>query len=66
MSWPAIMDVVALMPRLKQLESGYNRLQNLSPLSPGYAELVLSVLNLDSNQLSSWVETCQALTPFQK
>jgi hypothetical protein len=35
-------------------------------LSPGYPELVLSVLNLESNQLSSWAETCQALTPFEK
>jgi hypothetical protein len=66
MSWSAIMDVVLLMPHLKQLESGYNRLQKLSPLPPGHPELPLTTLNLDSNQLSSWAETCHALAPFQK
>lgn len=66
MTWPAIMDIVALMPRLKQLESGYNRLQGLSPLPPGHREFVLAAVNLDSNQISSWAEICHALAPFQK
>jgi Leucine-rich repeat (LRR) protein len=66
MSWQAIMDVVALMPRLQRLESGYNRLQDLSPSRQSHPEPVITTLNLDSNQLSDWVETCRALASFRK
>jgi len=66
MSWQAIMDVVALMPRLQRLESGYNRFQSLSSLSQDHPEPVLTTLNFDSNQLYDWTETCQALVSFPK
>jgi hypothetical protein len=68
MTWQAIVDVVCLMPRLQRLESGYNRLQYLSSssLPQNYPELVITTLNLDTNQLSDWVETCQALVSFHK
>ncbi|KAI0282126.1 hypothetical protein BGY98DRAFT_955847 [Russula aff. rugulosa BPL654] len=66
MTWQAIMGVVCLMPRLQRLESGYNRLQHLSSLCQNHPELVITTLNLDSNQLSNWVETCQALVSFHK
>ena len=66
MSWQAIMDVIALMPRLQQLESGYNRLQSLSSLPQTHPEPILTTLNFDSNKLSSWAETCQALKSFHK
>jgi hypothetical protein len=66
MTWQAIMGVVCLMPRLQRLESGYNRLQYLSPLPQNHPELVITTLNLDSNQLSDWIETCQALVSFHK
>jgi len=66
MSWQAIMDVVALMPRLQRLESGYNRFQSLSSLSQDHPEPGLTTLNFDSNQLYDWTETCQALVSFPK
>lgn len=66
MSWQAIMDVIALVPRLQRLESGYNCLQNLSSVLQDNSQSVLTTLNFDSNQLSNWVETCQALVPFPK
>lgn len=66
MTWQAIMGVVCLMPRLQRLESGYNRLQYLSSLPQHHPELVITTLNLDTNQLSNWVETCQALVSFHK
>ena len=66
MSWQAIMDVVAVMPRLQRLESGYNRLQSLSSPPPDYLEPALTTLNFDTNQLSDWAETCQALASFPK
>ncbi|KAH9966518.1 hypothetical protein BC827DRAFT_672440 [Russula dissimulans] len=67
MGWQAIMDVVALMPRLQRLESGYNRLQSLSSLPQGHPEDVgLTTLNFDGNQLSNWAETCEALVSFPK
>jgi hypothetical protein len=66
MTWQAIMGVVCLMPRLQRLESGHNRLQYLSPLPQNHPELAITTLNLDSNQLSNWVETCQALVFFYK
>jgi hypothetical protein len=65
-SWQAIMDVVALMPRLQRLESGYNRLQNLSHLPQNHPAPAIATLNLDSNQLFNWAETCQALVSFHK
>jgi len=66
MTWQAIMGVVCLMPRLQRVESGYNRLQSLSSLPQNHPELDIATLNLDSNQLSNWVETCQALVSFHK
>jgi len=66
MSWQVIMDVVALMPRLQRLESGYNRLQSLSSPPPDHPEPALTTLNFDTNQLSDWAETCQALASFPK
>jgi tubulin-specific chaperone E len=65
MTWRAIMGIVCLMPRLQRLESGYNRLRFLS-LPQNHPEPVITTLNLDSNELSNWVETCQALTSFNK
>jgi hypothetical protein len=66
MTWQAVMGVVCLMPRLQRLESGYNRLQHLSSLLQNHPEPVITTLNLDSNQLSNWIETCQALASFHK
>ena len=66
MTWQAITGVVCLMPRLQRLESGYNRLQYLSSLPQNHPELDITTLNIDSNQLSNWVETCQALVAFHK
>ena len=66
MTWQAIMGVVCLMPHLQRLESGYNRLQYLSSLPQNHPEIFINTLNLDSNQLSNWVETCQALVSFHK
>ncbi len=66
MTWQAIMGVVCLMPRLQRLESGYNRLQYMSSSPQNHPELVITTLNLDSNQLSNWVETCQAVVSFHK
>ena len=66
MTWQAIMSVIYLMPRLQRLESGYNRLRYLSPLPQNHPEFVITTLNLDSNPLSNWVETCQALVSFHR
>lgn len=66
MAWQAIMDVIALMPRLNRLESGYNRLQALTSLPPGLPAPAVTTINLDCNQLSGWAETFQALSPFPK
>lgn len=66
MTWQAITGVVCLMPRLQRLESGYNRLQYLSSLPQNHPELAITTLNLDSNELSDWVEMSQALVSFHK
>jgi tubulin-specific chaperone E len=66
MSWQSIMDVITLMPHLQRLDSGYNHLQNLLSVPQGGPEPHLTSLNFDSNQLSDWAETCQALTSFPK
>jgi len=66
MSWQVIMDVVALMPRLQRLESGYNRLQSLSSPLPDHTAPALTTLNFDTNQLADWAETCHALASFPK
>ena len=66
MTWQAVMDVITLMPNLNRLESGYNRLQALTSLPPRRPVPAVTTINLDCNQLSSWAETLQALSPFQK
>lgn|SRR6266702_1770619 len=66
MTWQAILDVIALMPRLNRLESGYNRLQALTPPPPRHTVPAVTTINLDCNQLSRWAETFQALSPFRR
>ncbi len=66
MVWQTIMDVIMLMPRLNRLEAGYNHLQALTPLPPKHPVSAVTTINLDCNRLSNWVETFQALSPFQK
>lgn len=66
MNWQAVMDVITLMPKLNRLESGYNRLQALTSLPPRHPVPAVTTINLDCNLLSSWAETLQALSPFQK
>jgi len=66
MVWQAVMEIITLLPKLNQLESGYNRLQALTSLPPKDSVPPVTTINLDCNQLSSWAETLQALSPFQR
>lgn len=66
MDWQSVMNVITLMPRLNQLESGYNRLRALTSLTSKHPVLTVTTINLDCNQLSCWAEVLQALSPFQK
>ncbi|KZT02304.1 RNI-like protein [Laetiporus sulphureus 93-53] len=60
--WPALHDVIRGMPSLRSIEMGYNNLRTL-PASHG-VHLAVKELNLDSNALSGWRATCEALISF--
>ncbi|KXN92190.1 Tubulin-specific chaperone E [Leucoagaricus sp. SymC.cos] len=56
MKWKDILAVVACMPKLRDLECGYNKLTDASFDLDGHLNLTTSVqtLNLDSNQICGW------------
>ncbi|TFY71866.1 hypothetical protein EVG20_g1128 [Dentipellis fragilis] len=67
MTWQEMLDVVTLMPILKQVEMGYNRLTKLLPARyPDPFDSGIEVVNLDGNQLSDWTDVCRALAPFTR
>lgn len=63
--WQDMLELVHLIPSLKNLEFGYNHLEKLCPftLPPGFSSH-LEVLNLYENKLSDWVDVMDALQPF--
>ena len=65
-TWAEVRRLVSLMPSLRVLEVGYNRLHSLGPLGSDSLpdDTRLEVLNLDGNWLCRWSELCQALEWF--
>lgn len=63
MLWHDVIKVIAAMPKLRDLEVGYNRLTNDSFGSGHLLGLNTSVraINLESNDISGWEGTCSAL-----
>lgn len=68
-TWSDMRLLVSCMPQLQLLEAGYNGLFQLvidhqeatsrDLIAPG-----LNVINFDSNQLTDWTSTCEALRSF--
>ena len=70
-SWNDIIVLVTYMPNLQVLEAGYNQFTRLGINHDGAARYPavntsLTVINLDSNQLTDWISTCEALRNFAK
>lgn len=69
-TWHNIRVLVANMPSLRLLEVGYNQLRSLALSADDTAQITphlnMEVINLDSNDLSDWKETCIALQAFPK
>ncbi|KAI0273469.1 hypothetical protein BC834DRAFT_990854 [Gloeopeniophorella convolvens] len=65
-TWEAALNIVTLIPDLKHLELGYNRLEKLTYSILDLTESVITTLNFDGNQLSDWVGSNRALMPFQR
>ncbi|TFY76586.1 hypothetical protein EWM64_g7423, partial [Hericium alpestre] len=66
MQWLDMLDVTSLMPSLKLVEMGYNRLTRLTPPAAHHKLPPLELVNLDGNSLSDWPNICQALAPFSR
>lgn len=66
-SWQDMLEIVHLIPSLKNLEFGYNHLEKLCPFTlPSGFSSDLEVLNLYENKLSDWVDVTEALQPFPR
>lgn len=71
-TWANVRLLTSYMPRLQLLETGYNQLRHLltngdidARDGPGHSSH-LAVINFDSNELTDWCATCEALRPFVK
>jgi hypothetical protein len=62
MTWREMQEITALMPNLRLVEMGYNRLTSLSSFDP--IKSTIQVINLDTNQCRDWAHICQALKPY--
>ena len=69
-SWANVLLLAGYMPSLQVMEAGYNQYIKLSIDSDGTvaqnvpSNFTLSTINFDSNQLTDWTSTCEALRPF--
>jgi len=61
MSWREMQEVTALMPSLRLVEMGYNR---LATLPSGPVNSAIQVINLDSNECHDWTHIYQATVPY--
>ena len=66
-TWPQVCQLVSLMPSLRLLEVGYNRLHRLVPFESHATfreHSTLQVINFDGNALYQWSEVCDSLRQF--
>ncbi|KAJ7085686.1 CAP Gly-rich domain-containing protein [Mycena belliarum] len=63
MTWQEMQQVTASMPILKIVEMGYNRIESISSADFAYGSTI-ETLNLDSNDLHSWVNICDSLRSY--
>lgn len=63
MLWRDIIKVIAAMPKLQDLEIGYNHLTNDSfgSAQPVGLNTPVRAINLESNEISGWEGICGAL-----
>ncbi|PBK93057.1 hypothetical protein ARMGADRAFT_1012740 [Armillaria gallica] len=61
-SWDQMLEIVRFMPKLQQVEMGYNHLMRLSEgLDTVYPTVTIQSINLDSNSLSDWIHIMECL-----
>ncbi|KAK0496897.1 hypothetical protein EDD18DRAFT_1073528 [Armillaria luteobubalina] len=61
-SWDQMLEITRYMPKLLQIEMGYNRLTRLSKgLDTASPTVTIQSINLDSNSLSDWIHTMECL-----
>ncbi len=68
-TWTEIRVLTNYMPKLQIIETGYNQLQRLvaddSRLPADITiNSALEVINLDSNELTEWAQTCEAIGSY--
>ncbi|KAJ7461535.1 hypothetical protein FB451DRAFT_1268490 [Mycena latifolia] len=62
MTWKEMQQVTAAMPVLKIVEMGYNLIDEIS--SADRQRSAIETINLDSNDLRSWVNVCDSLQSY--
>ncbi|KAI0053913.1 hypothetical protein FA95DRAFT_1551690 [Auriscalpium vulgare] len=64
-TWEAMINIISLIPTLRQIEMGYNRLTSLSTAkTPERSTVNVEIINLDGNQLSDWINVSAGLCAF--
>ncbi|KIM86184.1 hypothetical protein PILCRDRAFT_816109 [Piloderma croceum F 1598] len=64
MTWSDAEELVFVIPSLRLVEMGYNRLRCLSS-SPALAKPSIHVINLDGNELDDWAHICETFQPYR-
>lgn len=64
-SWQEMQRVTAMMPNLRLVEMGYNRLERLcDPDNPANNNNTIQTINLDTNECRDWVHLCRTLEQY--
>jgi hypothetical protein len=66
MSWKDILTAITSMPKLEELECGYNTFTDVSfdPDTHPRLSTPVQTLNLDSNQICGWLSVYLAFSDF--
>jgi tubulin-specific chaperone E len=67
MTWPELQSIASFMPKLLAVEMGYNNISQLTVAEgPTASQSLINTLNLDSNNITDWIQLTQALEPYRQ
>ncbi|KAF5373677.1 hypothetical protein D9758_000875 [Tetrapyrgos nigripes] len=64
-TWPELQFIISFMPKLIVVEMGHNKISQLTLAEgPTASESLINTLNLESNNISDWIELTRALGQY--
>ncbi|KAF8636511.1 hypothetical protein AX17_003325 [Amanita inopinata Kibby_2008] len=62
-TWPALTTIISIMPRLRLVEMGYNRLSRLLTNESSTCTSIQTI-NLDGNECGDWINLCDCFGKY--